>query len=124
MSNFEISDHLLSRECRELAEEIVAYARRDLAEDETLEDKRDEMMDRVHEVVDGHQWVIYNHKALMICAHCNVSDGEAFLDDVGMPSDPTIYSLATLIVYGEMRARIEEEIGDILDSDGEEECDE
>lgn len=113
MSTFEISDFIFNRECEQLAREIVEDIRREHP-GEDLADYRDEMSDWIHETADGHNWVIYNHKALMICAHCDVSDGEAFLEDVGMPEDPTIYSIASLIVFGEMRARIESEVDEIL----------
>jgi len=113
MTDFQISNYIFAEECTSLARDIIEDFRRDYP-GEDLADYRDEMSDRVHETADGHQWVIYNHKALMICAHCDVSEGEAFLEDTGMPETPTIYSLATLIVYGEMRSRIDAAIDDIL----------
>lgn len=110
MSDFQISDHLLTKECDALAAEIFAETIAKLDDDETPDDYRDQMDDQAHETADGHEWVIYNYKALMICAHCDVSEGEAFLEDVGMPEDVTIHKLACVIVYGEMRARITQEI--------------
>lgn len=118
MTDFQINDYLLSKECDALAAEIVADFKEDLAADETLEDKRDEMMDRAHEDADGHAWVIYNYQALMLCAHCNTSNGESFLDDVGFEwnqGESTIYTVATTIAYGEMRARIEQEIDRLIE---------
>lgn len=108
MSEFTINDHILDRECLSLAQEIVDEFRDQLAEDETLEDYRDEMDDRAHEYADGHQWVIYNHKALMLCAHCSTDQGEEFADEcfTWEPGDSTIYSVACTIAYGEMLGRI------------------
>ena len=113
MTDFQISNYIFAEECTSLARDIIEDFRRDYP-GEDLADYRDEMTDRAHETADGHQWVIYHHRALMVCAHCDVSEGEAFLEDTGMPETPTIYSLATLIVYGEMRSRIDAAIDDIL----------
>lgn len=123
MSTFEINDYLLAKECEELAREIVDDFRREYP-GEDLSDYRDEMSDRAHEVADSHSWAIYNHQALMICAHCDVSSGEELLEDIGLPQDPTIYSIACLIAFGEMRARIESAIDEILEEESDEESDE
>ncbi len=88
----------------------------DAAEDETADQMRDDMQDRVHETVDGHEWVIYHYKALLMCAHCNVDQGEEFLEDVGMPETPTFNGLASLILFGEMRARVNSEINDLIEA--------
>ncbi len=118
MSDFQINDGILQRECDELARGIVDDFRREHpGEDLSDYQDRGDFSDRAHEVADRHEWVIYNHKALMICAHCDVPSGEEFLEDVGMPRGPTIYSLACMIAYGEMRARIESEIGSIIESE-------
>ena len=116
MTEFQINDHILAKECEGLARDIFEEIMRDAAEDETAEQLRDDMSDRVHESVDGHEWVIYHYKALMAYAHCNVDQGEEFLEDVGMPETPTIYSLACLILYGEMRSRVDSEISDMIEA--------
>ena len=118
MSDFQINDYLLSKECDDLAAAVVADFKEDLAADETLEDKRDEMMDRAHENTNKHTWVIYNYQSLMLCAHCDTENGEAFLDDVGFEwnqGESTIYTVAAAIAYGEMRARIEQEIDRLIE---------
>jgi hypothetical protein len=115
MPDFQINDHILQKECESLATDIFADVCDGMAEDETPEDYRDEMNERAWQDADGHEWVIYNFKALMLCAHCDVSDGEAFLEDVGMPAEPTIYSLACAIAFGEIRARIEACLQELCD---------
>lgn len=115
MTEFQINDYILQKECDDLAKLIfdeIASENPDVAPD----DLRDEFDARAHETADWHEWVIYNHKALMLCAHCDVSQGEEFLEDVGMSETPTIYSLACTIAYGEMRARIMEEIEDLIEN--------
>lgn len=115
MTEFKIDDYILQKECEELAQDIfddVLQFNLGISEND-LRKKCDE---RAHEDADSHEWVIYNHKALMMCAHCDVSRGEEFLEDVGMPEDPTIYSLATSIAYGEMRARIMDAIETLIEN--------
>ncbi len=116
MSEFQMSDYKLSIECDGLASDIFAEIMADAASDETAEDMRDNMSDRVHESVDGHSWVIYHYKALIACAHCNVDQGEEFLEDIGMPETPTINTLASLILFGEMRARIDQKISKMIEA--------
>ena len=62
------------------------------------------------EYADGSEHVIYYGKAYAICQHCNIEQGEQFLQDVGSPENPTYDSLATVIAYGELKARIEREL--------------
>ena len=106
MTDFIINDHILTKECESLASDIFTEICADNP-DSTADDLSDEMTERAYETADGHEWVIYHYKALMTCAHCNVEQGEQFLEDCGMPETPTINTLATLILYGEMAARIE-----------------
>lgn len=116
MTDFQINDHLLQRECDSIAREIFEEITAEMADDESPEDYRDQMSDRAHETADGHEWVIYTYKAHMLCAHCNVDEGEAFLEDVGMPETPTYDSLGSMIAFGEMRARIEAEIENLMEA--------
>lgn len=116
MTEFQINDYLLQTECEGLARDIFEEAQRDGGDDFDPEAERDDMMDRTHEVADGHEWVIYNHKALMLCAHCDVSMGEEFLEDVGIPEEPTLYKIACMIAYAEMRRRIEIAIEEMIDA--------
>lgn len=106
MTEFQINDYLLTQECESIARDII---------DRNPGSDRNDLYDDIHQTVDGHQWVIYNYKALKICADCNVESGEAFLEDIGMPEDVTIYSLASIIVYGEMESRVREAIDETLD---------
>ncbi len=110
-----ISDHQLTKACDDIAAEIFGNMLDDLARDETPEDKRDDMNDRAHEDADGRQWTIYTHYALLICAHCNTDAGEEFVEDVGPPKPLTLASLASAIVYGEIRSRIEAEIDRLIE---------
>ena len=115
MTSERISEYSFQAECDEIAQEVFDNALDDMAADETPDHHRDDMLDRVHETVDGHQWVIYHHYAHQICAECNTDEGEAFLEDCGMPETPTYDSLATAIAYGEMRHRVTARIEELID---------
>ena len=115
MTDFQINDHILQKECDGLARDIFTEIM-DEATDETADQMRDEMSDRVHETVDGHGWVIYYHKALMACAHCNTESGEGFLEETGMPENPTFMGLACLILFEEMRARVDAALSELIDA--------
>lgn len=116
MSDFQINNHLFDKECSRIAAEIFEQTMGDADPDETAGDLRDDMSDAAHEYIDGHGWVIYHYKAMMICAHCNVTQGEEFLRETGLPDDPTISSLASIIVYGEMRARVEAALESLIET--------
>lgn len=116
-----ITDYELSKACDDIAADIFdEFKTRHQDPEEPWaydpEDYRDEMSDRAHEEADGHQWAIYTHYALSICAHCNTDDGEAFVDEVGAPSPFSLASAASMIVYGEIRARIDAELSNLIDN--------
>lgn len=112
-TEFQITDSILEAECRALAKDALADC---VPDGEDPEDYRNDLDGWVHETVDGHEWVIYNHKALMLCAHCDTPYGDEFIADVGMPDQPSIYSFATAIAYGEIRGRIEAALQDLIDA--------
>lgn len=118
MSYEKMNDHVLTQECDELAKDIFEEMLDDMADDETPEYHEDDMRDKAHEMADSHQWVIYTHHALQICANCNTEIGEAFLEDTGMPDEPTFHGLATIIAYGEVRGRIDEELSRLIEKWG------
>ena len=114
-----ISDFQLTKECDALAQEIFETFKDENTDpsapwDYDPEDYRDEMLERAHETTDGHQWVIYTHYALVICAHCNTDAGEEFVDEIGAPTPFTLSGAASMIVYGEMRARTETELDRLI----------
>ena len=110
-----INEYTLTREAESLAAEIFeAFKELHGGAAFDAEAFESEMMEQAHESADGHQWVIYTHKAIRLCAECDTSDGEAFLEDVGLPSPVTFGGLATVIAYGEMQARIESALSDMV----------
>lgn len=115
-----ITDFELDKACAEIAAEIFT----DIMEQNIdaaapweydPEDFRDDMNDRAHEAADGHQWTIYTHYALSICAHCNTDMGEEMVDDIWPPEPFSLSAVASSIVYGEIRGRIEREISTLIE---------
>jgi len=66
----------------------------------------DEARDTIWEWVDGSEHVIYYHKAHDICQNCDVSEGEAWSEDIGLPEPVTYDSLAVQIAFGELLYRV------------------
>ncbi len=69
------SDYELTREALGIAKDIMEQAQQYGGTD-WLEELEDNRTDRVHEYIDGHEFVIYYHHAIQICAHCNTADAE------------------------------------------------
>ena len=68
---------------------------------------REGAFDRVQEVADGNEWVIYHHKAHELCANCNTDMGEQGIEDLGgFPEGSTYNSIASLIAYFELESRL------------------
>lgn len=110
-----INDYALTREAESLAAEIFEdFKERNGGAAFDAEAYESDMMDRAHEAADGHQWVIYTHHAIRLCAECDISAGEEFVEEVGMPSPVTFGGLASVIAYGELRARIESALHDLI----------
>ena len=91
-----MNDHQLDEYAKEIASDIKAE----------IAEYGGDAYDMAHEHADGSEHVIYYYKAHQICQHCNTDNGEAFLEDVGAGDNPTYDSLATIIAYGELHARI------------------
>jgi hypothetical protein len=72
MSEFIINDYLLRQEAERIVTDI-------LTETHGFE----EIQDAICWSCDSHEWVIYYHKALKLCAECNTNEGEAMLECTG-----------------------------------------
>mgnify|MGYP003653752809 CR=1 FL=1 len=107
-NDFEINDFILNRECQSIAGDLI----------EEYPDEEDRS-DAIYQIVDGHQWVIYHHKALMLCAHCNTDWGDRYLEDniSGGGGGYDFLAMASLIAYGEMSCRIRWEMSTLLMAD-------
>tara|TARA_R110002153_G_scaffold61564_1_gene166063 strand:+ start:221 stop:1087 length:867 start_codon:yes stop_codon:yes gene_type:complete len=77
---------------------------------------RDEAFDIAWQPVDGSEWIIYHAKSHEICANCNTDQGEQFIEDTGgFPVGSTYDSMASLIAYSELMARVNEALETLFD---------
>jgi hypothetical protein len=117
----QINDHVLWKEAKSLAVEILAEFKSEHEADYPDEafdpdNYRDEMIDRIWETVDGHQWVIYYHHAIQLCANCNTDEGEVFLEDTGgTQAGDTFGGIACKIAFGELYFRTCQELNEMID---------
>ena len=77
MSEFQISQYLLRQEAKRIVEDAI--------EEEGEFDVP--ALETVQQICDGHQWVIYTYKAILLCAECDTSEGEEWLEGVGSEYD-------------------------------------
>ncbi len=89
------SDFELDAVCRDYAEYAL----------DNVKNHNMDLLDAIHEIVDGSEHVIFHYYSKSICFHCNTDNGEMFLEDIGMPSNPTYDTLGDQIAYGEIHAR-------------------
>jgi len=85
----------------ELAKSIAYDILQEIKIDDTLD-----VSDLTYEFVDDNEHILYPHKAHSICRTCDIEEGYRFLEDVGPPEPLNYDTLATLLVYGELRSRV------------------
>jgi len=73
MSEFKINDYILEQEAKEIITQGI------------IEEKEYGVpaLEYAQQACDGHQWVIYTYKAILLCAECDTSAGEEYLEDFG-----------------------------------------
>lgn len=108
-----MNEYKLTEYCNELAAEIVRDISRNIA---SGADSIDGCLDRVSEVADGSEHVIYHYKAHKLCLECNTDQGEDFLNDCWDRFDhgKSYDEMASLIAYGEIHSRIQSAIHEIF----------
>lgn len=99
MNNFEINDYILRREAKSLAEQAIAE----------VEHYGGDYFELLEQAVDGHEWVIYTYKALLLCAECDTSEGEQYVEDTGQQTS-SIGELATVTAYATLLAAARDEL--------------
>jgi hypothetical protein len=103
-----MNDHKLDLIAQEYAEDIF----NDMLHFEHTEDTARE---QIWEWVDGSEHVIYYHKAHAICQNCDISQGEAYSEEVGLPQPVTYNNLATQIAFGELLYRVTVEFDKLIE---------
>ena len=97
-------------EISDLAEDLYKEAMEEHPEDE--DDRNAFILDRVNEIVDGHQWIIYCASNLAVYEHSPNADAYQDMygnDDLGaIVADRGLLGLHTVIAYCSMQADIEQ----------------
>ena len=99
-------------EISDLAEDLHKEAMEEHPEDE--DDRNAYILERLNEIVDGHQWIIYNAYNLSVYEHSPNADayqdmyGDGDLGEIVV--DRGILSLHTIIAYCAMQADIEQAV--------------
>ena len=110
-----MNDHKLDLIAQSYAQDIFD----DMLQYEMSED---DARDQIWEWVDGSEHVIYHRKAHDICQNCDVSEGEAWSEDIGLPEPVTYNSLATQIAFGELLYRTTVAFDTLMENYDEEEA--
>ena len=100
MSDFKINNDILNTEAEHLAELVNLE----------VKDYGGDAYDLLHEAVDGHEWVIYTYKALLLCAECDTTEGKQWLDEVGLEGTNDISKLATQVAYATLLTKAQQYI--------------
>ena len=116
MSN-EITYTQYWQEIRDLARQIAAEAMEQCDNDrDCAEEKAQEL---AHEIIDGHEWVIYTANNLQVLQHSNNSD--YFVDNFGeeaaglILSERGIDGLHNVLAYGAMLGDVSENLESAFD---------
>jgi hypothetical protein len=94
-----MNDYKLDLIAKAYAEDIFAEMK---ADGWTQDDAREAIWD----MVDGSEHVIYYGKAHNICQTCDITNGEAFAEEIGLPEVVTYDNLASQIAFGELLYRV------------------
>ena len=122
----QMSNHILTTECVSLLDDVLSDfdfdsfvserydADADVDVDELVEDfvneHYSEISERINEYVDSHQYVIYTHWGWKICANCDITYGEDYVDEMGLSNFSSVSDIITAISYGEMVGRCYESL--------------
>ena len=98
MSNFEINDYILRQEAKRLAEQAMAE----------VEQYGDYAADYLHQMIDGHEWVIHTYFSLLLCANCDTSAGEQYVEETGQQTS-SISELAAVTAYATLLSAARDE---------------
>ena len=78
---------------------------------------REELQQFIHESCDGHEIVIYYHKAIEFCATQDTDDGEQWLEDCGslVQAEDTFGCIACRIAFATLYCACERVLDETLD---------
>jgi hypothetical protein len=103
----------LYTECKAIVLEAIEEAKRDHTD---TDDIMDAARDFIHQSCDGHEAVIYYHKAIRFCADHDTSDGEQWLEDCGgFNQFDSFGMIACRIAFATMLCKCEEILSEELE---------
>lgn len=107
MTNFIINDYVLKQEAKEIA--MQAH----------LEWKEygASVHEMMHQMCDGHEWVIHTYKAMILCAECDTTDGEEYLDDIGQDNFIDLKQHACAVAFATLLGACHEAYAQMMDYD-------
>lgn len=89
MSEFRINDYILNKEAKRLAAAALLEAVTHGGDAEDLLDQ----------LVNDHEWIIYDYKAMLLCAECDTIGGQIWIDHSDWEPTNNIRTLARRTAY-------------------------
>ena len=104
MTDFKINNYELQQEAKRLAQECFNEG------DEGGNDPNEYLW----QTCDGHEWAIYTYKALLLCAECDTSEGEDYLEGLDMQHN-SLAEHACAVAFATLYCAAMDELADIED---------
>lgn len=104
MTDFKINNYELQQEAKRLAQECFNEG------DEGGNDPNEYLW----QTCDGHEWSIYTYKALLLCAECDTSEGEDYLEGLDMQHN-SLAEHACAVAFATLYCAAMDELADIED---------
>ena len=104
MTDFRINNYELQQEAKRLAQECFD------AGDTYGEDPNENLW----QTCDGHEWSIYTYKAMLLCAECDTSEGEDYLEGIGAEFS-SLAEHACAVAFATLYCAAMDELADIED---------
>jgi hypothetical protein len=103
------------KECKAIVDEAIEEAKRNGA---TLDDIRESAAEFIGQSCDGHETVIYYHKAIRFCADHDTRDGEQWLEDCGgFNQFDSFGMIACRIAFATLLCKCEEILNEVLEEE-------
>jgi len=104
MTDFTINNYELQQEAKRLAQECF----------DAGDTHGDDPNECLWQTCDGHEWSIYTYKALLLCAECDTSEGEDYLEGLGMEFD-SLAQHACAVAFATLYCAAMDALADIED---------
>ena len=98
----------------------------DFVLDEIAKDYAKEIFNQVNNIDDGYdltysfaeccEWVIYTHKAHLLCLNCNTDNGQDYVNDCHAGEAMTYDEMGSAYAFGELHSRIMSALNDLFEA--------